>query len=341
MTRSCLTAVLLVCTGACSTGGTTDARSTVEQGAVHKPPPREANQATPKARDWSTFASTSVRNTNDGSLEGGVLLPGDAQGLRLNPKRNRATQYGTVETVRGLVEAAETVHQELGGVGVTVHDLSYEGGGPIPHHGSHQNGRDVDVLFYQTGPDGTSVDAVGAFFDPKGHGVDFRDLANPEDDIALRIDLPRTWRFVQALIEDERASLQRIYVAEHIRSLLMAHATTQGAPGDVITRFSEMTCQPSYPHDDHFHFRFFCTAEDIKAGCRDADPMYPWRRAQLTEAGVAPLPELPRRPQAKAEVVTHDEARAAAGPLHADVEGWLDARMQWTKKPSPGRPYCP
>jgi len=29
---------------------------------------------------------------------------------------------------------------------VTINDLSHEHGGPIPHHRSHQSGRDVDLL---------------------------------------------------------------------------------------------------------------------------------------------------------------------------------------------------
>ena len=101
-----------------------------------------------------TFSSTSLRNPNDGSLVGGVPLPLSALGLQFNPKRDPAARYGTLEVVQALVNAGETVHRELGGGPITINDLSYENGGPIPHHSSHQNGRDVDVFFYQLGPDG-------------------------------------------------------------------------------------------------------------------------------------------------------------------------------------------
>lgn len=285
--------------------------------------------------------STSLRNPNDGTLRNGVLLPLDAYGLRSKHARGDAARYGTVEVVRALLAAARRVQDELGGVGVTIHDLSYEGGGPIPRHGSHQSGRDVDVLFYQLGPDGEPIQSVGAFFDPRGEGVDFRTLADPSDDVQLRIDLPRTWLFVQTLIEDRNAALQRIFVAEHIRALLLDHARATGAPASTIARFEEMTCQPQYPHDDHFHFRFFCSAEDIEAGCRDSEPIYPWRRKELVEQGVEPLPLLPKRPGTTSDIVTHDEARKAAGPMHSEPERWLDRRKAWLRKPSPGRPYCP
>lgn len=291
--------------------------------------------------DWSRFDSTSIRNPNDGSLRGGVPLPLSAPGLRFNPARDPGARYGTVEVVRALVEAAARVDRELGGLPVTINDLSLQAGGPIPRHRSHQSGRDVDVLFHQLGPDGTPIESVGAFFDPRGKGVDFKDLADPADDVALTLDVPRTWLFVQALIEDERAQLQSIYIAEHLRALLLKHAHESSVPATTLARFEDMSCQPAYPHDDHFHFRFFCTPADIAEGCRDSPPIYDWHRDRLARAGVRPRPLAPKRSGAAAEIVTHEEARRAAGPMHADVIRWLDRRQRWIRKPHPGRRYCP
>ncbi len=290
--------------------------------------------------DWGSLSSTSLRNPNDGSLVGGVPLPLSARGLRFNPKRDPAARYGTVEVVRALVNAGRIVDEELGGLPVTINDLSYQRGGPIPHHSSHQNGRDVDVFFYQLGPDGAPIESVGAFFDPSGAAVDFRDLADPSDDVALRLDVPRTWRFVRALIEDSAANLQAIYLAEHLRSLLLSHARERGAPESTVARFADMTCQPEYPHDDHFHFRFYCSPDDIEAGCRDSLPIYPWRRRALAALGIETRPLLPKRDRAETKTVSHEEARQAAGPLDPEVERWLDRRKQWRAKPHPGRRYC-
>lgn len=303
-------------------------------------PPQADGASKAEAIDWSGFDSTSVRNPNDGSLRGGVPLPLRAPGLRFNPARDPKARYGTVELVRGLVDAGGRVDQELGGLPVTINDLSYEQGGPIPHHRSHQSGRDVDLLFYQLGPDGKPIESVGAFFDPSGMGVDFRDLADPSDDVTLQLDLPRTWLFLQALIEDDKAQLQHVFIAEHLRTLLLDYARTHDAPAATIARFAQMSCQPSYPHDDHFHFRLFCAPDDIAEGCRDSPPMYPWQRQKLKDAGARPLPLAPTRERAKAKIVTHQEARKAAGPMDAEVERWLDRRKQWIDQPHPGRPYC-
>jgi penicillin-insensitive murein endopeptidase len=292
------------------------------------------------AMDWSAFDSTSLRNPNDGELRGGVPLPLNAPGLRFNPHRDPRARYGTVEVVRALVRAGARVDQELGGLPVTINDLSLERGGPIPHHRSHQNGRDVDVHFYQLGPGGEPIESVGAFFDPDGVGVDFRELADPNDDIRLQLDLGRTWLFLRALIEDEEAQLQQIFVAEHLRTLLLECARSVEAPSKTVTRFAAMSCQPSYPHDDHFHFRFFCAPEDIAEGCRDSAPLYPWHRKRLERAAVQSRPLASVRPSANAKIVTHEEARAAAGPMDSEVERWLELRKQWTEQPHPGRRYC-
>ncbi len=69
--------------------------------------------------------------------------------------------------------------------------------------------------------------------------------------------------------------------------------------------------------------------------------MYPWQQKKLKDAGVRPRPLAPKRARAKAKIVTHEEAREAAGPLDAEVERWLDLRKQWIDKPHPGRNYCP
>lgn len=303
--------------------------------------PQKAAAVTVSTTDWTAYDSTSLRNPNDGALRDGVPLPLTASGSRFNPKRDSAARYGTVEVVRALVEAGARVERDLGGLPVTINDLSYAGGGPMPHHRSHQSGRDVDVFFYQLGPDGRPIESVGAFFDPSGAGVDFRDLADPSDDVPLTLDLARTWLFVQALIEDEQAQLQQILIAEHLRALLLEHARAQGVSRSTIQRFEDMTCQPSYPHDDHFHFRFFCAPDDIVQGCRDSAPMYPWHLKRLEQAGVTPRPLAPTRPNARAKIVTADEARKSAGPMDPEVQRWLDIRKRWMDKPHPGRLYCP
>ena len=308
------------------------------------PPPTEAAAEPTEAELVATLGgarSTSIGGPNDGRVEGAVALPLRGPGFRFNPRRSARARYGTVEMVQALVAAAARVEAEMPGGELVVNDLGYEEGGPIPHHGSHRAGRDVDTLFYLVDAEGTPLPSVGAPIDPRGEGTDYRDLSDPADDVPLRVDLGRTWLFVQALLElDGDSPVQRIFVVEHLRSRLLEHARAADAPEAIVERFADLTCQPSYPHDDHFHIRFFCSPEDIGHGCEDAAPLYPWRRRALGAEGVDPIRHRPRPDRPMAPVTTEAEAQAAAGELHPSVRAFLERRKAWSAPPHPGRPWC-
>ncbi len=281
-------------------------------------------------------SSTSIGGPNEGHLVGGIALPTRAVGLRSNPRRPNAEAYfGTYELVRSLVDAAAVVRRELPGGELTINDIGFREGGTIAHHGSHRAGRDVDVLFYLTDMEGAPRRALAVPIEPDGHGTDFLDLTDPADDVDVRLDVPRTWRLVRALLDDDDALVQRIFVVEHVRTMLLAEATRSGAPRAVVRRFEDVSCQPSVPHDDHLHVRYFCTEEDLAGGCEDASPIYPWRREQLAAAGLSPVLAHPRRhphedtPEPEIDPSVDDAARA-----------FLLRREAWATQPHPGRRYC-
>lgn len=281
--------------------------------------------------------STSIGGPNNGRLEGGVPLPFEAPGFFSNPRRPNETAYwGTVETVRSILRAAAVVDRELPGGTLFVNDIGFREGGRIPHHGSHTAGRDADILFYLLDPEGAPRPGLGVPLGPDGTGTDFGDLVDPDDDVDVALDVPRTWRLVQALVEDDDALVQRIFVVEHLRTLLLAHANAIGAPEAARVRFEEVTCQPGYPHDDHLHVRFFCTDEDLGLGCADGPPMYPWRRSQLRAAGVEPVRPEPMPRARRSPPAPEPEPP----PMHERVRAFLDLREGWSSAPHPGRPYC-
>ena len=297
--------------------------------------------------------STSIGPPTSGRLEGGVALPLRAPGLLFNPSKDPGSRFGTVELVQGLVRAAAAVERAQPGAPVTVGDLAREGGGDIPGHASHRTGRDVDVLFYlrregEEDEDGEPfVPAKAIPLDPEGRGTDYGDLADPADDVPVRIDVERTWAFVAALLADEHAEVQRILIVEHLRERLLEEARRAETAPAVVQRFAEITCQPRFPHDDHMHIRVFCSAEDLGAGCQDTPPLFPWRKQELAAAGVKPVlakaggnDERPATPKKKPTLKTLAQARAEAGPMHEDVVEFLDRRESWAKRPRPGRRWC-
>lgn len=284
--------------------------------------------------------STSLGGPSSGSLRGGVALPEQAPGLVSNPRRpNPQAFYATAEVIDALVSAAAEVHRAMPGSALVVNDLGFRRGGPIDHHGSHQAGRDADVLFYLLDAEGRPHPSVGVPIDPEGNGTDYRDLLDPDDDVPLRLDVARTWRFLQAIIANERALIQRVFVVEHVRAMLLEEARRQRAAAWIVERFADVSCQPGSPHDDHLHLRFFCTDEDLTLGCADAPPMYPWRLAQLERAGLAPVFEV-RRARRRGRVVSEREAMQSAPPMHESVRAFLERRRSWTAQPHPGRRYC-
>lgn len=292
--------------------------------------------------------STSLGSPTHGRLEGGVHLP-NKPGVILRNERspNPGGGFGTVELVQALVRAAERVAAEHPGAELVVNDIALEHGGEIEHHGSHESGRDVDVLFYYRHAKGGAVfPAKGIPVEPDGTGYDYGDLADPKDDVKVRIDLARSWAFVAALIEDGHVELQRIFLVEHVRDMLLKEAEKRKAKPSTIARFADLTCQPSTPHDDHFHIRVYCTPEDIAAGCEDSQPIYPWHREKLSALGTAPViakpaPRAPRTAAApKDDTVSPMEAAAKAGRVHARVTAFLARRDAWMKQPHPGRLYC-
>ncbi len=314
----------------------TEASTTEPVAPAEPPPPPPIDPLT-----LSGSLSTSIGSPNDGHIEGAIAFPDEGPGYRLNPNRpNEGGRFGTVETVQAIIRAAAVVEEAMPGSKLVFNDTSLEHGGPIVHHGSHQAGRDIDVLFFIEDTEGHPLPSKGVPIDPRGRGIDFNDLVDPSDDRDVRIDLPRTWRFVQALIEPEDSLVQRIFVVEHLRTMLLEEARRQHAPRRVVTLFEDATCQPSAPHDDHLHVRFFCTGEDIGAGCEDGAPMYPWRRRQLIEEGVEPaMATMRRRPRGDGESTTN--LHPEPPPMHARVRAFLDERERtWGQQPHPHRRYC-
>ena len=243
--------------------------------------------------------------------------------------------------MQSLVRAAIAVHEAMPGNDLTFGDLAREAGGDIPGHGSHRSGRDADVYFYLLDEDDEPFDAKAIPLDFDGKGVDFGDLTDPDDDVEVHIDLPRTWRFVQELLaQDDDVMIGRIFVVEHLRSMLLEEAKRQKAPKDVVALFEDVTCQPKAPHDDHFHIRVFCSTDDIGEGCEDTRPLFPWHKKRLKKAKVEAVIAKPSKKKKKKKTKGIAQAREEAGEMHEDVTAFLDRRNEWASKPKVGCPYC-
>lgn len=327
---------------------TADAATNVEPPAkVEPPPPPEIPGGGPDPLTLDPSYSTSKGGPNEGSLEGGVPLPLHGPGYRFTPRKKVERRHGTVEIVAALVRAAMHVDATMPKTEppsiLTLGDIGMPEGGEIAGHGSHRAGRDADVMFYLQLEDGTPLPGKAIPLDPEGKGTDYKDLVDPTDDVLVKIDVPRTWAFVAALLADDGVQIQQIYVVEHVRTLLLAHAKSVKADAAIVSRFGDVTCQPRFPHDDHMHIRVFCTAQDIAGGCNDVAPIYPWQRALLKSLGaavVAPGKRKTARPKLTSVEAAQAKAEAAVGTMDPAVTAFLERRKAWAKPAHPGRKYC-
>ncbi len=251
------------------TKATTRSRPHATRRRTHAPP---AAHRAPESGDGS---SLSVGRHNRGRLIRGHELH-ESDALRF--KSRSEARFGTDELVALLDRAARAVMARTPGARLTVGDLSRRGGGRFRPHRSHQSGRDVDLGFYVTDPDGAPLD-LHRFYDFR------RDLTVRGHD-ELRYDLVRNWQLVEALVMDE-VPVQWIFVSRTIRGRLLEEGARQGASADVIARAEAILSQPSHGgmHNDQFHVRIYCPLPD-RPRCVDDPPIHPW------------MPGAPARPEA-------------------------------------------
>ncbi|MBN2716397.1 MAG: penicillin-insensitive murein endopeptidase [Deltaproteobacteria bacterium] len=220
----------------------------------------------------SVTLSLSIGLPHDGALKNAEVLPAKGEGYRLmQTARERKARFGVSELISLIKWSTFKVHSKYQGAQMAVGDLSRRTGGEAEHHASHQNGRDVDFAFYVLNSAGQSVGISEMIpFDKNGYAID--------PPMAYRFDVRRNWALVEALITSSKAQVQWIFVAEHLETLLLAHAAACGASKQTIWRAEQIMKQPSKSsHWDHFHVRIYCPAND-KPECRDFGPKWGWLR---------------------------------------------------------------
>jgi penicillin-insensitive murein endopeptidase len=221
------------------------------------------NQELPEKYRKAPYA---VMSLSVGSPSGGWQLR--AKRLRQSAQlwiQDKSVPYsfGHPSLVLMLYRTAKQIARQTPGSVLLVGDLSREFGGPLSGHRSHQSGRDADVGFFVT--------------DARGHAINARKLVTfdaagkARDGSGVRFDDYRNWLLVQLWLKDNRAELEHVFVATHLRKRLLDFARSRPAFQKYVADAAQFLRQPSngLPHDDHFHIRIACPAtqaELCKAG---------------------------------------------------------------------------
>ncbi len=194
--------------------------------------------------------SQAVGPTNRGRLENGVRLPAHRGYVIRTPAR----AYGTEETTRWTLGAFNAVdakfkHSKV----VRVHDISDRDGGKLRDHKSHQNGRDVDISYYQN--------------ECSSHGCRFDEFRSSELDVA------RQWALLEYWLRNGQAEM--IFIDYRLQAKLYRYAKRRGVTKAQLERWIQYPRGKYEPrgvirhfpnHEDHLHVRFVCPYSDLK--CR-------------------------------------------------------------------------
>jgi penicillin-insensitive murein DD-endopeptidase len=224
----------------------------------------------------------SIGEPHHGVLVGGLALPQRGEGYKR--LRDDDRRFGNPRLVRAIERAAAAVEAARpGSPKLVVGDMSAPHGGFVEGHRSHRTGRDVDLLLYLMTPDGRPLENHGfprILADGLGKGGT---KAAPD---LVRLDVERTWIMVKALVEDEEAQVQRLFVARWVEAQIIEYAVARGETDELVLRSAKLLVQPgdSSPHDDHIHVRIACTPEEEVAGCMGGGPRWPWLLGWVSEA---------------------------------------------------------
>lgn len=219
----------------------------------------------------------SVGWPHHGVQTGAIELPEAGEGFA-RFRSQGGYYWGQPALVNGLREAARNVQLELpGGPPLIVGDLSAQYGGKISRHHSHRSGRDVDLLWYVTTPDGRPL-----------RNTSFVHLGNDGMGRAprlgyVRLDVPRQWSLVKSLLRSEQLEVQWLYSSSVVEALVVEYALAKGEDSELIWRAQNVMLQPldSLPHDDHLHVRIACPRESDAPGCEGGGPYWAWLGAPV------------------------------------------------------------
>lgn len=232
-------------------------------------------------------SSVSVGSFNKGALRRGARLPEKGEGYLIPPLwQQRGANYATDELVAAVEHVARRVSREYPGAILGVGDMSLKGGGDSILHRSHENGRDLDLIYYAVDEHNRPVAPVDSmprypYFDlrarppgPQEHGVVFGPFST------RFFDVKRNWALVRALLEEPEIEIQYLFIHSRLRERLLAYAAEQGEDPALLERAEAILHQPgdSAPHDDHLHVRIFCAGDDRPYGCSDRGPVRWWKK---------------------------------------------------------------
>lgn len=217
--------------------------------------------------DFAGAITASVGQPYHGRLVNGVPFPNQFQGYDV---RDEERSYATPELIGALLDALDAVRQQDPNTcDLFIGDFSRAGGGPLNHHRSHQNGRDVDLGMFVKGNR-----EVSTFLPMNGENL----------------DVPKTWILIENLLRSQR--IQYIFVDKRIQNLLYDYALCRGVDPNYLDQLfgggRNSIIRHIGNHHDHIHVRFYAPWSTMAAQVSETDEQ---KRTIIEMAQQAYLPK--------------------------------------------------
>lgn len=210
--------------------------------------PRFAGRAESVLEAWRNEAPT---------VDGLILFPLESDGLIAQNKVHwlLGRCYGLPKAYDALEEASRHLREAYPGSVVSFMDVNGRHKEQLSKHHSHQEGVDVDVLFFGSMPDGQYVPSETSLV-IEGYLLDYETDGKCGE---LTFDAARNWRFIEGVLMNRSLEVEKIFVEPYIKEWLIKEGEKQGATDDIL-RWADEVLQYagdySEDHKDHFHIRF-------------------------------------------------------------------------------------
>jgi penicillin-insensitive murein endopeptidase len=158
-----------------------------------------------------------------------------------------------------LIELARNYREEQMGRApqierIQIGDLSQRGGGKMTRHASHQNGLDVDVVYFRND--------LRETFPVRGALANFDESFVEGNRLTKNFDSVRTGWVFRRLVQTGK--VDRIFVDPAVKQFYCENRSQLGAVNQSEEEFILSRIRPYPHHSDHFHVRIKCPIQDSK-----------------------------------------------------------------------------
>ena len=219
--------------------------------------------SSPTTNNWAAIkqavqigdSAQSIGSYTAGCLSGGVSLPSNGAGYQLmRPTRSRS--YGHPVLIQFIQSLAQITYLQHWGV-LLIGDLGQARGGPTPSgHRSHQTGLDVDIWYLLSQEAATRT----LTFNEREYWSSPSILIAKSDTINEGLWVSEHEKILE--IAAQNPEVDRIFVNPSIKRLLCTRKPTR----EWLRKI-----RPWWGHDDHFHVRLKCPANN--KNCTGQEPL--------------------------------------------------------------------